>query len=94
MSFQILETVEIKNGEGFLRINKRDFDPDKHILLDADNPVIKKNMPDRASREEELRTESWQTLKALAAALDPPITEKPDNGWDEVIPFILAQEFD
>ena len=100
MAFKILETVLVKHGDGFLRINACDFDPGQHTLFEDNEspeesmlPVANgRNTP--ARRQKELETESWQTLKSLAAELDPPVTEKPDGGWDEVIPLILAKEFD
>ncbi|MEM9263986.1 MAG: hypothetical protein AAGA46_00505 [Cyanobacteria bacterium P01_F01_bin.13] len=100
-----LETVKIEYGYEFLVINKSDFDPESHTLFGPEKPPQEEpiqeeptqepadSSPTKEQRQAELDEASWQTLKALAEKLDPPITEKPEGGWDEVIPAILLAEF-
>ncbi|MEO1523254.1 MAG: hypothetical protein AAFU78_21110 [Cyanobacteria bacterium J06633_2] len=44
----------------------------------------------RDEREVELKAMDWRALKAIA---EQHGIDKPDDGWDEAIPFILDVEF-
>ena len=87
-----LATIKIvwAGDPGYLTINEGDFDESIHTLWANDEPAA---IPAKEKRQAELAGAPWQTLKTLAARLDPPILEKPDEGWDSVIPLILEAEY-
>lgn len=100
-----LETIQVlhPNGSDVLLINKIDFDPAKHQQPNGPapkpvTPVVPKSKvkakPDaKESRKQELEKMHWSAIKTLAEELPKPITEKPEDGWDVLIPEILANEF-
>ena len=96
------------NGFDVLLINKIDFDPAKHQEPDGPAPKSatpvkntskveskpKTVKPDaKGLREQELEGMHWTAIKALAEELPNPVAEKPEDGWDTLIPEILANEF-
>lgn len=49
-----------------------------------------KQVLDRAGRQENLEALNWRELRDIALSLG--IEEKPEEGWEAAVPFILAAE--
>lgn len=102
-----IETIKVVNpdGEGFMIINKSDFDPKTHTRYEqrkqakkAETQTETKKRIEPASDSELERIQELESIyqqdgwRAIADLAEGMGIEKPEKGWRDAIPLIAEKE--